>query len=60
MRFDEYILWTLLETHEHYETLNKSELDPKTLQQMGDKDMIKNRLTLIFKTDSTTCSNRKC
>ncbi|WP_391209671.1 hypothetical protein [Psychrobacillus sp. L4] len=45
---DEYILWILLEAYEHYETLIESELDPKTLQQMGDKDMIKNRLTLCL------------
>ncbi|WP_391115824.1 hypothetical protein [Psychrobacillus sp. L3] len=45
---DEYILWTLLEAHEHYEILNESDLDPKTLQQMGDKEMIKNRLTLCL------------
>ncbi|WP_225985999.1 hypothetical protein [Psychrobacillus glaciei] len=45
---DEYILWTLLEAHEHYEILNESELNPKTLQQMGDKDMIMNRLTLCL------------
>ncbi|MFF2753117.1 hypothetical protein ACFVR1_05085 [Psychrobacillus sp. NPDC058041] len=45
---DEYILWILLEAYEHYETLNKSELDPKTLQQMGDKEMIMNRLTLCL------------
>ncbi|UII58390.1 aminoglycoside phosphotransferase family protein (plasmid) [Cytobacillus spongiae] len=46
---EEYVLWVLLETHEHYETLNKSELPPKTLQQMGDKDMIKNRLSLCLR-----------
>ena len=45
---DEYILWILLEAHEHYETLKESVLDPKTLQQMGDKDMIRNRLTLCL------------
>ena len=45
---DEYILWILLEAHEHYEILNESELDPKTLQQMGDKDMIKERLILCL------------
>lgn len=45
---DEYILWVLLEAHEHYETLNESELDTKTLQQMGDKGIIKVRLTLCL------------
>jgi len=28
---EEYILWVLLETYEHYETLNEGELDSKTL-----------------------------
>lgn len=46
---EEYILWVLLETHEHYETLNVSELNPKTLQQMGDKEMIKNRLSFCLR-----------
>jgi hypothetical protein len=45
---DEYILWILLEAHEHFEILNESELDPKALQQMGDKHMIKDRLTLCL------------
>lgn len=46
---EEYVLWVLVETHEHYETLNESELNAKTLQQMGDKEMIKNRLSLCLK-----------
>lgn len=46
---EEYVLWVLLEAHEHYETLNESELDSKTLQQMGDKDIMKKRLLLCLR-----------
>ncbi|MFJ7973532.1 hypothetical protein [Psychrobacillus sp. NPDC096389] len=46
---DEYILWTLLEAYEHFEILNENEVDSKTLQQMGDKKMIKSRLLLCLK-----------
>lgn len=45
---DEYILWTLLEAYEHFEILNENEVDSKTLQQMGDKKMIKSRLLLCL------------
>ncbi|WP_455675889.1 hypothetical protein [Pradoshia sp.] len=45
---DEYILWTLLETYENYEMLHKEELSYKTLLQMGDKDMINQRLEMCL------------
>lgn len=46
---EEYVLWILSETYEHYKILNERELDSKTLQQMGDKGMIKDRLLLYLR-----------
>ncbi|MBD7943369.1 hypothetical protein D0S48_09020 [Psychrobacillus sp. AK 1817] len=46
---DEYILWILLEAYEHYEVLNEDVLNSKVRQQMGDEEMIKNRLALCLK-----------
>lgn len=45
---DEYILWTLLETYEHYEMLSKEKLSQKTVLQMGNKDIIHQRLKLCL------------
>jgi hypothetical protein len=53
---NECILWTLLETYDHYEILNKSELSYKTIQQMGSKDIINKRLTLCLKELERLCS----
>lgn len=53
---NECILWTLLETYDHYEILNKSELSYKTIQQMGSKDIINKRLTLCLKELEILCS----
>lgn len=46
---NEYILWVLLEVYEHFEVLNEENVSYKTLQQMGNKEIIKNRLSLCLK-----------
>lgn len=46
---NEYILWTLLETYEHYEMLKVDNLSGKTMEQMGNKDMINQRLKVCLK-----------
>lgn len=51
----EYILWVLLETCEHFEVLNEENVSYKTLQQMGDKEVIKNRLILCLKELESSC-----
>lgn len=53
---NECILWTLLETYDHYEILNKSELNYKTIQQMGSKNIINKRLALCLKELESLCS----
>ena len=45
---DEYILWTLLETYEHYEMLKVENLSCKTKVQMGNKEMINQRLKVCL------------
>jgi len=45
---DEYILWTLLETYDHHEISNKENLSYKTMLQMGNKDIINQRLKLCL------------
>lgn len=52
---NEYSLWVLLETYEHFEALNEENLSFKTLQQMGDKEVIKNRLILCLKELENLC-----
>ena len=42
-------MWILLEAYEHYEILNEDVLNSKVRQQMGDEEMIKNRLALCLK-----------
>lgn len=51
----EYILWILLETYEHLEVLNEKDIGYKTLQQMGDEDIIKNRLIVCLKELENSC-----
>ncbi|MBS3679181.1 hypothetical protein KGF86_03035 [Ornithinibacillus massiliensis] len=51
----EYILWVLLETYEHYEILNGNDLNYKIRQQMGDKDMINNRLSICLDELEKSC-----
>lgn len=51
----EYILWVLLEAYEHYEILNRNDMSYKIRQQMGDKDMIENRLRLCLNELEESC-----
>ncbi|WP_117160962.1 hypothetical protein [Paraliobacillus sp. X-1268] len=54
---DEYILWMLLETYEHYEILNNTQPSHKVLQQMGSKEVIQNRLVLYLNELEILCSS---
>ncbi|WP_226036564.1 hypothetical protein [Aquibacillus saliphilus] len=53
---DEYILWMLLETFEHYEVLNKTQQSDKVSQQMGSKEVIRDRLDLCLDELEILCS----
>ncbi|MFD1412448.1 hypothetical protein [Oceanobacillus jeddahense] len=55
---NEYILWVLLEAYEHFEVLNEENVSYKTLQQMGSKEVIKNRLFLCLKQLEYLCLDR--
>ncbi|GGP10925.1 hypothetical protein [Oceanobacillus neutriphilus] len=52
---NEYTLWVLLEAYEHLEVLNEENVSYQTLQQMGNKEMIKNRLILCLKQLESLC-----
>ena len=53
---DEYTLWLLQEAYEHYEILQQPHLNPKTTQQMGDREMITTRLHLCLEELEKWCT----
>ncbi len=53
---DEYTLWVLQEAYEHYEILQQPHLNPKTTQQMGDREMITTRLHLCLEELEKWCT----
>ncbi|MCU5500892.1 hypothetical protein [Bacillus wiedmannii] len=46
---DEYLLWILLEIHEHYLLLKQEDLSYKVEQQMGNEDILKQRMEMYLK-----------
>ncbi|MFA9560504.1 hypothetical protein ACERII_24700 [Evansella sp. AB-rgal1] len=53
---DEYTLWMLQEANEHVEILNKDTLNNKTIQQMGNREIINSRLDLCLEELEKLCS----
>lgn len=54
---DEYILWTLLETYDHFDMLKHEKLSCKTMLQMGNKTVINRRLGLCLNRLVTLCKS---
>ena len=53
---DEYTLWILQEAYEHYDILNQPHLNHKTTQQMGNREMITDRLHLCLEELEKRCT----
>ncbi|WP_242215359.1 hypothetical protein [Bacillus cereus group sp. BfR-BA-01383] len=56
---DEYLLWILLEIHEHYMLLKQEDLSYKVEQQMGNKDILEQRMEMYLKELEKLIENKR-
>ncbi|MGH0593118.1 hypothetical protein ACQVPY_12575 [Bacillus pretiosus] len=56
---DEYLLWILLEIHEHYMLLKQEDLSYKVEQQMGNTDILEQRMEMYLKELEKLIGNKR-